>query len=106
MRLAIVYALVFGSLAVLLWLIGFAAIDGTDCPQVKGQGFVTGLDTDRSLWPPGARCATEGGRADDSSVVQLFDGLSAVVIALGASAGLVLIAGALASVRNRRNHVT
>jgi hypothetical protein len=81
--------------ALLLWTAGFALVQGTDCAGKRLPDQVVGLDTSRSLWPPGAQCA-------DGSVAQVFDGVTAVIVALLAAAVAVLVTGAVAAVRLRQ----
>ena len=76
----------------LLWAAGFALADGTDCPGNRPGDQFFGLDTNRSLWPPGANCS-------DGSVAQAFDGLTTILVLLIGVGVAVLIAGAAAAAR-------
>jgi hypothetical protein len=86
-------AVVFVVSALLLWVVGLVWVDGTSCPG-KIANQETGLDTNRSLWPPGAECG--GG-----SVVQAFDGLTAVLVVLVAAGVAVLAVGLVGAALHR-----
>lgn len=82
--------------AALLWAAGVALVDGRNCRIYEGEPLLTGLDTQRSLWPPGAECS-------DGSVVQLFDGIETAIGLLAALGVAVVAVGVLAAIRDTRS---
>jgi hypothetical protein len=95
---AITTAVVALLAACVLWVAGFALVEGGMCPAGSQERSLTGLDTPRSAWPPGVACtdrATSGGQSTE--VVQIFDGLTAVIVGLVVAAGAILLLAGVAT---------
>jgi hypothetical protein len=86
-----------------VWLLGLAAGDGTDCPHAPHNVFVTGMDTPRSLWPPGVECVrpAESGPARHY-VLEPIPQSRWIIGGLAGSAVLILFAGMTAAIREFR----
>lgn len=80
--------------AALLWAVGIAFVDGRDCGTQDAPPLV-GLDTQRSLWPPGAECP-------DGSVAQLFSRIDLAIVILALLGLAILALGVLTAARDTR----
>jgi hypothetical protein len=77
----------------LLWLVGFVGASAVECPAGSNAHGLTGLETPRSIWPPGAECAAPG--QAQPTVAELIPGLAWAIVSL-AFAGLAILATGLA----------
>jgi hypothetical protein len=82
LALAVIVFAVALIFAAFVWFLGVAGAQGSLCPKGSPERGLTGLDTQRSLWPPGATCTTrepDGHR--QASVEPVFPGITAAILA-------------------------
>ena len=86
-----------------MWCVGFVAADGTDCRTGPRGIIVTGLDVPRTAWPPGVECREhdESGSAR-RYVKETIPGSTWIIIGLAGAAGLILLTGVFAGIRDSR----
>ena len=92
LALAVIVATITLSAAALLWIAGVGLVQGDMCPSGSKEHSRVGLDTPRSAWPPGVTCTErmpDGERTEQ--VVQIFDGLTGVILGLVAVAVATLL---------------
>lgn len=81
--------------AVVLWAVGFVGASSADCPAGTNTNGFTGLETPRSVWPPGAECAGAGPGQREPEVAEPIPGIGVAILLL-AFAGLATLAVGLA----------
>ena len=105
LTLAVIVATTALVAAGLLWIAGVGLVQGDLCPPGSKERSLVGLDTPRSAWPPGVTCTerSPGGERTEQ-VVQIFDGLTTVIVGLVAVAvATLLLAIGVTLVRMRRD---
>src|SRR3712207_5919703 len=99
LALAVIVATLTLTAAVVLWLAGLVLVQGSMCPSGSREHDSVGLDTPRSAWPPGVTCTERGpGGKRTQQVVQIFDGLTAVIVGLVALGVVALLSGVVVTI--------